>query len=209
MIDKGPQFLSNLELLTVLIGSGLPGLDVLEIARNVKRKIEKEFDSLTVENLKQVNGVGPSKACLILAAVELSRRFLVKEGTKLDSHKKVVALAEDLRRKKQEHFISFTVDGDTNLIRRRRVFKGTLNQSLIHPREIFADAVSDRAAGVILVHNHPSGSSQPSKEDFAVTRQLVDAGRIMGIDIIDHIVLGKKNHFSFQKEGILKKMQPR
>lgn len=206
MIDKGPQFLSNLELLTVLIGSGLPGLDVLEIARNVKKKIEKEFDSLSVENLTKVHGVGPSKACLILAAVELSRRFLVADGIKLDSDKKVVALSEELRLKKQEHFLSFTVDGDTNLIKRRKVFKGTLNQSLIHPREIFADAVADRAAGVILVHNHPSGSCQPSKEDFLVTQQLVEAGRIMGIDIIDHIVLGKKSYFSFQRKGILKKM---
>ncbi|MCK5057165.1 MAG: DNA repair protein RadC [Candidatus Aminicenantes bacterium] len=206
MIKKGPQVLSNLELAAVIVGSGNPRRDVLEIARDLKKLWEKEFDNLTIEKLERINGVAKSLACRIIAAIELSKRFLVKEEIKLDSAKSVVSLVEELRDKKQEYFLTFTIDGANNLIRKRTVFIGTLNQSLVHPREVFADAVADRAAGIILLHNHPSGKIEPSKEDFILTQRLLEAGRIMGIEVMDHIIVGKKNHFSFQKKGILKNL---
>lgn len=204
MKKKGPQVLSNLELAAVIVGSGYPGREVLEIARDLTKIWEKEFDNLTLERLQNIKGIGTPKACQIIAAIELSKRFLVKEGIKLENAKSVVSLVEELRDKKQELFLTFTIDGANNLIQKRTVFIGTLNQSIVHPREVFADAIADRAAGIIIVHNHPSGKCEPSKEDFIITQRLVEAGKIMGIEILDHIIIGKKCHFSFQKKGLLK-----
>lgn len=204
MLTKGPQVLSNLELAAILVLCGYPGREVLEIAHDLLRVWEKNFDKLTVEKLQAIDGVGKTKACQIIAAIELSKRFMVKQGIKLENAQTVVDLAQELRTKKQEYFLTFTVDGDTNLIQKRVVFIGTLNQSLVHPREVFADAIADRAAGVILAHNHPSGNCEPSKDDFVVTQRLAAAGRLIGIEILDHIIIGKTDYFSFHKKGILK-----
>ena len=104
-----------------------------------------------------------------------------------------------LKNKKQEYFIVITLDGAHNLIQKRVVFIGTLNRTLIHPREIFADALTDRAADIVLIHNHPSGSLEPSREDLDITRQLEDAGKILGINILDHIIISKSGYYSFQE----------
>jgi len=206
MTKKGPQALSNLELAAVIVGCGNPKRDVLQIARDIHKIWKTDFDKLTIEKLESIEGIGKPKACQIMAAVELTKRFLVMDGIKLDNANTVISLAEELRSKKQEYFLTFTVDGDSNLIRKRTVFVGTLNQSLVHPREVFADAVADRAAGIVIVHNHPSGRCEPSKEDFIITQRLVEAGKIMGIDILDHIIIGKNSHYSFQKRGLLKNL---
>jgi len=113
-------------------------------------------------------------------------------------------LARELKTKKQEYFLSLTLDGASNLIQKRTVFIGTLNHSVVHPREVFADAISDRAAGIIFVHNHPSADISPSKEDIAITRRLIETGKIVGIEVIDHIIVSRNGHFSFQAEGMLK-----
>ncbi len=206
MIRFGPQSLSHLELMAVLVGSGNIYREVMDTARDLAKITEREFDNLSVEKLQEVKGMGKAKACQIMAAVEFARRFLIKEEIKISSPEDVLSLVEDLRDKKQEYFLTLTVDGANNLIQKRTVFIGTLNQSLVHPREVFVDAVSDRAAGIILVHNHPSGSNEPTREDFIVTHRLVEAGKIMGIEILDHIIVSKKNHFSFQKKGLLKEL---
>lgn len=117
----------------------------------------------------------------------------------------VLRLTEELKDKKQEYFLSLTLDGASNLIQKRIVFIGTLNHSIVHPREIFADAITDRAAGIIFVHNHPSGDSEPSKQDIEITKRLVEVGKIVGIEVIDHIIIGKDGYYSFQGEGMLKK----
>jgi DNA repair protein RadC len=125
---------------------------------------------------------------------------------KIDSDLKVYKMFEKLVYLDHERFYSVVIDGNTQVIAVHMVSKGTLNQTLIHPREIFKTAAILSAAGVILVHNHPSGSAEPSKEDYVVTQQFVEAGRIMGINLIDHIVIGHGKHFSFQRRGILRKM---
>lgn len=206
MTKKGPQVLSNLELAAVIVGSGNPKRNVLEIARDIHKLWKTDFEKLTIEKLQDIDGIGKSKACQIIAAIELTKRFLVKEGIKMDNANTVVGMVEELRARKQEYFMTFTIDGDNNLIRKRTVFVGTLNQSLVHPREVFAAAVADRAAGIVIVHNHPSGKCEPSKEDFVITQRLVEAGKIMGIEILDHIIISKKGHYSFQKRGLLKNL---
>ena len=205
MEQKGAKALSNLELLAVLLGSGIKGKGVFEVAKDILNLTKDNFDSINIETLKNIEGVGLAKACQIMAAIEFAKRFLIKEGIKIKNTEDVVNLTRELKDKKQEYFLSLTLDGASNLIQKRTVFIGTLNQSIVHPREIFADAISDRAAGIIFVHNHPSGDVEPSKEDMALTKRLVDTGKIVGIEVIDHVIIGKDGHFSFQSEGMLNK----
>ncbi len=205
ILKRGVKSLSNTELVAALLTTGLRGLDVYQIAEGIVDTMEENFDDLSVELLEKVNGVGKARACRIMASIELSRRFLIKEGIAVRNDRDVLNLVMDLAHKKQEYFLSLTLDGDHKLIRKQTLFVGTLNQSLIHPREIFAEALKDRAAGIILVHNHPSGNSEPSKADNIITDRIMEAGKIMGIEILDHIIVGKNNYYSFKKSGYLEK----
>src|SRR3990167_3846690 len=204
MEKKGAKALSDLELLAVLLGSGIQGKDVFEVARDILKLAQGDFDNINLEKLRDIEGVGLAKACQIMAAIEFSKRFLVKEGIKVKNIDDVAKLVEELRAKKQEYFLSLTLDGASYLIQKRIVFIGTLNHSIVHPREVFADAISDRAAGIIFVHNHPSGNIDPSKEDIAITNRLLEVGKMVGIWLIDHIIIRKDKYFSFQAEGMLK-----
>lgn len=204
MKQKGAKALSDLELLAVLLGSGIKNKDVFEVAKDILKVIQEDFDSLSLEKLKNIDGVGLAKACQIMAAIELSKRFLLKEGIKVKNVEDVLKLTDELKDKKQGYFLSLTLDGASNLIQKRIVFIGTLNNSLIHPREIFADAITDRAAGIIFVHNHPTGDAEPSTHDIEITKRLVEVGKIVGIEVIDHVIVTKNGYFSFQAEGMLK-----
>jgi len=160
MEQKGAKALSNLELLAVLLGSGIKGKDVFEVAKDILKLAQNDFESISLEKLKEIEGVGMAKACQIMAAIEFSKRFLIKDRIKI--------------------------------------------KNIVHPREVFADAISDRAAGIIFVHNHPSGNPEPSKEDITITNRLLEVAKIVDIDVIDHIIIVKDGHFSFQAEGMLK-----
>jgi len=199
MVKNGPKNLSNQELIAILLGSGIKGRDVFEVSREIVHKTEKDFKNLTLKNLMKIDGVGKAKACQIMAAIEFSKRFLIKEEKKITGPEDIVSLVQDLRKKKQEHFVTLTLDGAHNLIKKRTVFIGTLNQSLVHPREVFADAISDRAAAVILIHNHPSGNVEPSELDVSLTKRLIKAGELLGIEVLDHIIIGKDKHSSFKE----------
>ncbi|MEA3313477.1 MAG: DNA repair protein RadC [Caldisericota bacterium] len=202
---KGAQALSNLELMAALLGKGVKGRGVFRVARDVLKAVENNFDNLTVEKLEKIDGIGLAKACQVLSAIELSKRLLIKDGVKIKTAKDIVKLVEELKERKQEYFLTFTLDGAGNLIQKRTVFIGTLNQSLVHPREVFADAITDRAASIIFVHNHPSGNLTPSREDKLITERLIETGDIVGINVLDHIIVSKNGHFSFKAEGILEK----
>jgi len=204
---KGVKALSDVELLSVLIGKGVKGKDVLQIAKEVLKLAEKDINNLTLKNLENIEGIGLAKASQILAAIEFSKRILLKETVKISSAADIVKLAEDLKNKKQEYFLTFTLDGANNLIKKRVVFIGTLNRSLVHPREVFADAITDRAASIIFVHNHPSGSLVPSKEDKLITNRLVEVGNIIGIKVLDHIIISKNGYLSFQAEGLINSIE--
>ena len=199
----GPKPLSNIELIAVILGKGTRVKDVYQLSKEVIDCVENNFENLNFATLMKIDGLGKTHACQILAAFELSRRYLFQDGIKIQNASDVYKLVSDLKEKKQEYFLTLTLDGAARLIQKRVVFIGTLNQSLVHPREVFADAILDRAAGVICVHNHPSGNIQPSREDIAVTKKLVEAGKIIGIRIMDHIIIGKASYFSFQAECLL------
>lgn len=200
---RGVQALSSHELLMVLLGSGLPGRDVAALAADILKVIETEKEDITLGKLTKIQGVGKAKAGQILSAFELAKRYLIKEDKKIRNTDDILALVTDIRDKKQEHFITITLTGASSLIEKREVFKGTINFSVVHPREIFADAISDRAAGIIFVHNHPADDAQPSEADIKLTNQLCDAAKLLGIQVVDHIIVTKHNYYSFQSEGML------
>jgi DNA repair protein RadC len=201
--QRGVQSLLNHELLMVLIGSGVKGRDVSTIASDILKLIE--IGNLTIKDLVNIQGIGIIKAGQILSAFELAKRYLIKEDKKIHDTNDILALVHDIRDKKQEYFITITLTGASSLIEKREVFKGTINLSVVHPREIFADAITDRASGIIFVHNHPADDALPSDADIKMTKQLCEAAKILGIQVIDHIIVTKKNYYSFQKEGLLNK----
>jgi len=202
---KGPSALKTDELIALIIGSGQKGHTVLELAAAIRKCLDEGVEKADLSALRRIPGVGLAKAAQIVAAFELGRRYLVPQEDKrrISSPEDVVALCAEYRTKKQEYFVTVTLDGANGVIGNRVVFIGTLNQSLVHPREVFAEAISDRAAGVIFVHNHPSGSVEPSTEDVEVTRRLVEAGRMLGIEVTDHIILTRDSFYSFRKSGRL------
>jgi DNA repair protein RadC len=203
MIRRGADSLSILELMAVMVGSGNEAVEVYTIAKDLARLVEDEFHQLNVDKLKTVKGIGKSKACLIMAAIELSSRFLVRKSIKIQNHHDVLPLVKELKDKKQEYFLTLTLDAAHNLIEKRTVFIGTLNESLVHPREIFADAITDRAASIIFVHNHTATEVTPSKADLQVTQRLLKVAETMGIEVLDHIILTKTGFFSFKSNGLL------
>lgn len=196
---KGARALSDFELLQALIGSGNKQADVSQIAKKAQKLLQKYGTDITYEQLAEVTGLGAAKVAELLAAFELSRRHLIKdEQPIIDSPEKAIDQVQDIRGKRQEYLICLTLDGASRLIAKRIISIGILNKSLAHPREIFADAITDRAAHLILLHNHPSGTLTPSDADLEVTQRVKEAGNIIGIELLDHIIVTKDDYISIQ-----------
>lgn len=195
--SRGASALSDYELLMAIIGSGTAQADVTKIARDVRKVISEKGSQLEYEDLLAVTSLGPAKAANIMAGFELWRRqFEVTERPIIDSPEKAVEQLNDIRDKKQEYFVCLTLDGANRLIAKRIITIGTLTASLVHPREVFADAITDRAASIIVAHNHPSGNLTPSEADRDVTARLREAGELLGVSLVDHIVMTKNSWHS-------------
>ena len=189
---RGAAALSDYELLMAIIGSGSAHADVTKIARDVRKILSEKGSNLTYEDLLKIKGLGAAKATQLMASFELWRRqFEVSERPIIDSAEKAVELLGDIRSKKQEYFVCLTLDGANRLIAKRVISIGTLTASLVHPREVFAEAITDRAASIVVAHNHPSGNLEPSIADKEVTERLRQAGEILGIEVLDHLILGE------------------
>lgn len=202
--ERGVRHLSNIELMAVLLGSGIKGRDVFGLSRDLLKIIDQNPDQLHLESFQKISGIGTAKACQVLASFELARRYLnVEDNPKIQTLNDLLPLVHDLRDKKQEHFVTISLDGAGQLIQKRTLFIGTLNESLVHPREVFAQALADRAAALIFVHNHPSGQVQPSDDDISLTERLVNGADLLGIEVLDHVIVGKKSCFSFQEHNLL------
>lgn len=193
---RGVAALSDYELLMAIIGSGNKYTDVTKIARDVLALLRRDR-SLTVEALSSIKGMGHAKVAEIVASYELASRYLLdSERPIIDSPEAATMQLADIRNKKQEYFVCLTLDGANRLIAKRIVTIGTLTASLVHPREVFADAITDRAASIIVAHNHPSGSLDASAADLAVTQRLVDVAKLLGIELRDHLIITKTSHVS-------------
>lgn len=192
MEKYGPGKLSDAELLAILLRTGTKDLNVLKLAQKILQKFKNEkFIDITIDELKTIHGLGMAKACEIIACFELGRRMLKGKKTSiLLSPKDVWERMEDVRRSRKEHFVVFYLDSRNQEIQREIISVGTLNESLIHPREVFEEAIKHNAAGIILAHNHPSGDTKPSEADIEITKKLIHAGKILDIKIIDHVIVG-------------------
>lgn len=200
--ENGVASLTDEELVAAIIGMGTAGIDVRTISRQVAGLICDHRQAITLDHLLSVPGIGLAKGGQILSAFELARRHLMKDTVKIECAEDLLPLLADIRPKAQEHFVCISLNGANELIEKRIVTIGLLDRSLVHPRDVYADVISDRAAAVIFAHNHPSGSLQPSEADLKTQEQLVQAAKILGIRVLDHVIVSKKGYFSFQEAGL-------
>ncbi len=203
LLERGPQALTDAELLAILLRTGVEGKSALDLARSILEKAGPDLPRWGVEELGAIPGVGKAKACQIVAAFELARRFSQRERPRIREPKDVLPYIQHIADKKQEYFLCLTLNGAGEVIQTRVVTVGLLDSSQVHPREVFAGAIADRAAAVILAHNHPSGLLEPTPQDLEVTHQLAEAGRILGIQVLDHIIVSPKGILSLKAEGYL------
>lgn len=219
----GPEALSNAELVAILLRTGAGGLSALDVARRLlsrgceechagaggegaRHRDLRYLATASLEELIQVPGVGPAKAVQLKAAVELGRRISASNAARplVRSPRDVSALVmEEMRFLDREQFRTVLLDAKNHVLGIRTVSVGSLSSSIVHPREIFKEAIARSSAAIVLVHNHPSGDPTPSREDVEVTRRLVEAGRLLGIEVLDHVVVGDNRYVSFKEKGIL------
>lgn len=210
LLAAGPQSLSDAELLALLIESGTGGVTALDVARRLL--VENQHLAGLAEKgaaeLVRMKGIGPARSARILAAFELGRRIeggIPRKRVKVESPEEVVrTMRPGFRGLRNEVFKALLLDSGNKIIRDVVISRGTLNASVVHPREVFKTAVDHLAAGIILLHNHPSGEAVPSAEDRKVTEQMMRAGTLMGIPVLDHIIVTEDRFFSFARAGFLK-----
>jgi len=204
LLKYGVGSLSNIELLALLIRSGTKKTSVIELAKKVLDYIDQidDLKRITYEELLKIDGIKEAKATSIISAIELGNRLnSIKHGKKqvITTHKDVYFLIQnEIAHLEQEHFICIYLNTKSEVIKKETIFIGTINQTLIHPREIFKLAIKLLATSIILVHNHPTGDSNPSKADIIVTNKLIEISLIIGIEIINHIIIGKNEYYSIK-----------
>ncbi|MBB4825848.1 DNA repair protein RadC [Sporosarcina luteola] len=209
LIRQGASSLSNQELIAILLRTGTKEESVLMLANRILTSFDKIQDlrEATIEEMMSVKGVGQAKAVQILAAVEIGKRLYQKhtEGkyTIRSPEDAAAYLMTDMSSLQQEHFVVLFLNVKNEVLHKQTVFIGSLNSSIVHPREIFREAVKRSAASIIVAHNHPSGHPTPSPEDIDVTKRLVEAGSIVGIELLDHVIIGDHRFISLKEKGYM------
>ncbi|MBT2754574.1 DNA repair protein RadC [Mesobacillus foraminis] len=206
-IKNGPQSLSNHELIALILGTGTKKESVLQLSNRLLAKFEglRLLKDATLEELTAIKGIGSAKAIHLLAAIEIGRRL----ATHTHDDRYVIRspedgakyLMNDMRFLSQEHFVCLYLNTKNQVIHRQTIFIGSLNASIVHPREVFREAVRRAAASVICAHNHPSGDASPSREDIEVTKRLVECGKMIGIELLDHLIIGDNKYVSLKEKG--------
>ncbi|MFA5524441.1 MAG: DNA repair protein RadC [Tissierellales bacterium] len=206
----GSKSLSNTELLAIIIRTGSRENTAIELSQMLLAGKKEGISFLTdtsLQEIMKVKGIGECKAAQILAAVELGKRVMIstlKEKTKITSPTDIVDLLMlDMTHLKKEHFKIVMLDTKNQVIAIEDISVGCLNSSIVHPREVFKEAIAKSSASIILVHNHPSGDPAPSKEDIAITRRLNEGGDILGIKVLDHIIIGNNKYISLKEKDII------
>ncbi len=209
LMTQGATSLSNQELLAILLRTGTKQESVLHLANRVLLYFEQihHLKDATIEEITSIKGIGQAKAVQILAAVELGRRLSSKQtDTKYTIRSPKDAanyLMADMTSLKQEHFVVLFLNIKNQVMHKQTIFVGSLNASIVHPREIFREAVRRSSASIVCAHNHPSGNPAPSPEDIAVTKRLMEAGSIIGIELLDHIIIGDHQFISLNEKGFM------
>ncbi|MDQ0342367.1 DNA repair protein RadC [Lederbergia wuyishanensis] len=209
LINNGPESLSNHELLAILLRTGTKAESVIQLAN----RLLTQFGGLmwlrdaALEEMTNLKGIGQAKAVQIVAAVELGRRI---SNLKYDERYVIRSpedganyVMNDMRFLTQEHFVALYLNTKNQVIHRQTIFIGSLNASIVHPREVFKEAIRRSAASIICLHNHPSGDPAPSREDIDVTKRLVECGKMIGIELLDHLIIGDKKYVSMKEKGYM------
>jgi DNA repair protein RadC len=208
-IQHGPSSLSNNELIALLLRTGTKDESVLQLSNRLLTQFEglRLLKSATLEEITEIKGIGMAKAIQLLAAVELGRRvanlsyndrFVIRSPE--DGAKYVM---NDMRFLSQEHFVCLYLNTKNQVLHKQTIFIGSLNASIVHPREVYKEAIRRSAASIICIHNHPSGDPAPSREDIEVTKRLAESGKIIGIDLLDHLIIGENKFVSLKEKGYL------
>ncbi|WP_163537948.1 DNA repair protein RadC [Gracilibacillus sp. YIM 98692] len=209
LLEFGPNHLSNQELLAILLGTGTREENVHQLAERVLRHFEGLYSlkEVTIEELMTLKGIGQAKGVNILATVELGKRihqFKEKEKYVIRSPEDGANFVmEEMYALKQEHFVTMFLNTKNQVVHRQTIFIGSLNASIVHPREVFREAVKRSAASIICAHNHPSGDPSPSQEDIHVTKRLTECGKLIGIELLDHLIIGDHRFVSLKEKGYL------
>lgn len=208
LINQGVDVLSDEELIAILLKTGNKNNSAKELATILIKEVDgiKNLNSINYERLKKIKGIGQAKACNIIAGIELGKRINKEINNlsmvKLNSTKLVYQYYQPiLGEKKQEYFYCVYLDNSKRIIKDKLLFIGTINYSVVHPREVFKEAYMLSASSIICVHNHPTGNVIPSKQDLEITRNLIQSGNLLGIKVIDHVIVGKNNYYSFLENG--------
>lgn len=208
MLKLGKENLSDEELLAIIIKTGTKGISVKEIASDVLNEIKNihNLENINAFTFSKIKGLGKIKTIEIMAAIELGKRiFLEKENREITIYDHPEVIYRNnlylFKGKKQEYFYCLYLDNKNKLIERKLLFMGTINRSIVHPREIFKEAYLTSCSGIICMHNHPSGDINPSMEDIYLTKSLIKIGKIQGINIIDHMIIGDNNYYSFYENN--------
>ena len=203
ILKYGPEKLASWELVATILGSGIQWLDVFQLSKKANKVIEEQAGSITIEDLEKIKWIGKVKAIQIISAFELAKRHFIDDNIIIESIWDVLGQVSEYRNKRQEYLICITLDGASRLINKRIITIWLLNQSLVHPREVFADAIEDRAHSIILVNNHPSGTNKPSNEDIYVTKRLREVSELVWIQLRDHIIITKNDYYSFKENSLV------
>lgn len=209
MIKFGASAVSNAELIAILLRTGGPGESALSLAQRALGHVGgiRQFLDVSMEELTQVKGIGPAKAIQLLAGIELGRRIasaVPEERWTIRSPEDVAQLMmEQLRHLTQERFVCLFLNTKNQVLAQQVISIGSLNSSVVHPREVFKEAIRRSSASIICLHNHPSGDPTPSQEDIEVTKRLIRAGEIIGIDVLDHVIIGDGRFYSLKEKGCI------
>lgn len=208
-VQNGPESLSNHELIAILLRTGTKDESVLQLSNRLLTNFEglRLLKGATLEEITEIKGIGQAKAIQILAAVEIGRRIANLNNT----DRYVIRSPEDganyvmndMRFLSQEHFVCLYLNTKNQVLHKQTIFIGSLNASIVHPREVFREALKRSAASIICLHNHPSGDPAPSREDIEVTKRLVECGKMIGIDVLDHLIIGENKFVSLKEKGYL------
>ena len=207
LLKKRETYLSDSELLAILINNGTRDKSAITLAREIIETSDgiRNLSNITVEELSKIKGIGLAKACRIISALELGRRVSVAsemQKFKISSPQDIGNVyMEELRYKKKEIFRVVLLNTKNVIIGSKDISEGSLNASIVHPREVFLEAIKKSANKMILMHNHPSGDPTPSSEDINITKRLISAGQIVGIEILDHVIIGDGSFYSFKENG--------
>lgn len=202
-LKNGLNYPFDFELLCLILGSGTKQLPIVSMSKRIIEVLDSSENDQIIENLMNIKGVGKSKALAVAAAIEFGKRRSLHLKAPVKNPQDIVPFVRNYAINNREYFLSITLNGGHEIIQIHVVSIGTINRTIIHPREIFVEAIKENASAIIVCHNHPTGNCNPSSEDIETTKMLIEASNILGIPLLDHIIIGFDKYFSFMENKIL------